>query len=237
MGNKIKKEAIILAGGLGTRLRSVVKDVPKPMADINGKPFLEYLLDFLNFYKFEKIVLAVGYKREIIQDYFKNKFKNIEIDYSIEEKLLGTGGAITKALKKTKSNNVFIFNGDTFLEIDVNDFLRFHLEKNADISIALKHMKNFDRYGSINIDKDFRITSFEEKSFKKEGYINGGVYIVSRDFLENLNLDKKFSFEKDVLEKFYKEKRFFGYPSEGYFIDIGIPKDYLKAQKDLKKWL
>ena len=236
MEHKVKKEAVILAGGLGTRLRTVVKDVPKPMADINGKPFLEYLLNFLNFYRFEKVVLAVGYRREIIQDYFTNRFKNMEIEYSVEEELLGTGGAIKKAIEKTERKHVFIFNGDTFFEVDLNNFLRFHIEKDADVSIALKHMKNFDRYGSINIDKDFRIISFEEKKFKKEGYINGGVYLVNRDFIQSLDIDGKFSFEKDVLERFYKEKKFYGYPSDGYFIDIGVPEDYEKAKRDFKNF-
>lgn len=139
------KEAIILAGGLGTRLKKVVKDIPKPMADINGKPFLEYIFYHLNFYKIEKVILAVGYKADVIKDYFGSKFRNISIYYSEEKELLGTGGAVKQAIKLSDSNDVFIFNGDTFFDIDLVNFYNFHIENNSNLTLSLKAMKDFDR--------------------------------------------------------------------------------------------
>ena len=230
------KEAIILAGGLGTRLKSVVKDVPKSMANINGKPFLEYLLNYLKFYNIEHVILAVGYKSNIIREYFGNKFKNIFITYSEEKELLGTGGAIKQALEFTNSKNILILNGDTFFDIDLEKFYRFHKIKNSDLTLALKEMKDFERYGVIEINDDYRITAFLEKKYRNKGLINGGIYLLNKGFFKSLNLSKKFSFEKDFMEKYYKDFQFYGIPFSSYFIDIGIPEDYEKAKRDFKKF-
>lgn len=223
--------AIILAGGFGTRLREVIKDVPKPMADINGKPFLEILLRHLKKSSIKKVVLSVGYKQEVIVEYFKDSFAGIDIIYTKEDKPLGTGGAIKRALEKIDDTQVFVLNGDTFFDIDLEDMKNFHLKSCADITISLKKMKNFDRYGSVILDKN-RVLKFKEKRFVKSGYINGGIYILKTDILK----DQKdiFSFE-EYLSK--TQKAIYGYKSDRYFIDIGIPKDYYKAQKGLVTWL
>ncbi len=230
------KEAIVLAGGLGTRLRKILKDVPKPMADINGKPFLEYLLLNLEKNGIEKVILAVGYKYEVIKDYFGEKFNSLQIKYSIENKLLGTGGGIKKALSLIEEEDVYVFNGDTFFDINLEKFYEFHKSKRAKISIALKAMQNFNRYGTVMIDKDFRIVGFEEKKFRKVGFINSGIYLLNTPFFNFQNLPLKFSFEKDFLEVYYKDFEFYGFPFEGYFIDIGVPEDYERAREDFKKF-
>jgi D-glycero-alpha-D-manno-heptose 1-phosphate guanylyltransferase len=226
-------EAIILAGGTGTRLQSVVKDVPKPMADINGRPFLCYVLDYLSLNNVNKVFLSVGYKYEIIKNYFGLRYKNIDIDYIIEDKPLGTGGAIKKALRKTEKDRIIILNGDTFFNVDLRRMAEFHLAKNSLLTIAAKPMQNFDRYGTIVL-KDERIVGFKEKSFKDFGYINGGIYIIEKKIGDCFS-DKQdpFSFEVDFMHKKINDISAFAFMSDGYFIDIGVPEDYKKARNEL----
>lgn len=228
------KEAIILAGGLGTRLRSVVKDVPKPMATINGRPFLEYILDYLNKYNFERIILAVGYKSDVIKNHFGNSYKELNIKYSEEREPLGTGGAIKKALMFSEERDVLILNGDTFFVIDLIRFYKFHAEKKSNLTIALKKKRNIERYGAVLIDEDGKILGFFEKNYVNEGLINGGIYILNKPFFLSLNFSDKFSFEKEFLERYYNMYSFYGMIFDSYFIDIGTPEDYEKAKKELK---
>lgn len=222
-------EVIVLAGGFGTRLQSVVKDVPKPMADINGKPFLEYILEYLLNYGITKTILSVGYKKEIIENYFGNSYKAIDIVYSKEDEPLGTGGAIKKALTFCKSENVLVLNGDTFFEINLQTLIQEHKKADADVTISLKKMYNFDRYGKVILEKN-RVISFAEKEFSSSGLINGGVYIIRKDIFDIY--EKKFSFEQEFLEKKLSMLSICAYIDKGYFIDIGIPKDYEKAIYD-----
>lgn len=225
-------EAIVLAGGFGTRLREVVSDVPKPMVPVNGKPFLEYLLKDLSKKGIKHAILAVGYKKEIIKEYFKNRYENIEITYSEELTPLGTGGAIKKALKSAKEADIFIVNGDTFFNVDLKKMKEFHTKNKSTLTVAVKEMENFDRYGSLVV-KENRIIEFEEKKKKDRGKINGGIYLIKKDLLNRIEKEK-FSFEKEVLEDKKIEK--YSYESKGYFIDIGIPEDYfkIKEQNSLK---
>ena len=130
-------EAIVLAGGLGTRLKSVVSNVPKPMAPIGDKPFLEYILKYLKKNGITRAILSVGYKSEIIEEYFGNNFEGIDLVYSVEKEPLGTGGAIKKAMSKVKSNQVYIINGDTFFDINLKSLI---LEDNSKIILSLKHI-------------------------------------------------------------------------------------------------
>lgn len=228
------KEAIVLAGGLGTRLKSVVKDVPKPMANINGRPFLEYLLSFLKEQNMEKVILSVGYKYEIIKKYFGNNFEGMKLVYSIEERPLGTGGAVKRSLSLTDNKEVFVFNGDTIFKINLEEFFLFHQKKKSVLSIALKFMRDFDRYGSVKIDDTGRIIGFEEKKYYKEGLINGGIYLLNREFFLNFNLKNRFSFEKEFLEKYYAVYKFYGLVFNDFFIDIGVPDDYEKCKSYFK---
>lgn len=226
------KEAIVLAGGLGTRLKGVIDDIPKPMAPIGQVPFLEYLLSYLNQSGITHAILAVGYKHEVISDYFGKQYKNISLSYAIEHEPMGTGGGIANALKFALNDELFLLNGDTFFEVDLNKLAHFHESKHSDLSLSLKHLKDFDRYGSVEINQN-KISSFKEKQIIKDGYINGGVYVISKKLFKQEHLGEKFSFEQDVMEKAVETFSLFGMESKGYFIDIGIPTDYESAQKEL----
>ncbi|KQI15958.1 D-glycero-D-manno-heptose 1-phosphate guanosyltransferase [Campylobacter coli CVM 41970] len=213
-------QAIVLAGGLGTRLRSVVQDLPKPMAPINGKPFLAFVLEYLKKQGITEIILSVSYKYELIQEYFKDEFHGMKIHYNIEKELLGTGGAIKDALKLVK-NEVYVVNGDTFFDIDLKKLVL----NGSKICIALKQMQNFDRYGTVNVDEQGIVTSFEEKVFKKQGLINGGIYLLDKDIFKDFALQEKFSFE-EFLQENYRNLKARAEIFDDYFIDIGVPEDY-----------
>lgn len=219
-------QAIVLAGGLGTRLRSVVQDLPKPMAPINGKPFLAFVLEYLKKQGITEIILSVSYKYELIQEYFKDEFHGMKIHYNIEKELLGTGGAIKDALKFVK-NEAYVLNGDTFFDINLKKLVL----NGSKICIALKQMQNFDRYGTVNVDEQGIVTSFEEKVFKKQGLINGGVYLLKKDIFNNFSLERKFSFE-EFLQENYKTLKIQTQIFDDYFIDIGVPKDYKEFIND-----
>ena len=229
-------EAVILAGGFGTRLQSVVRDVPKPMAPINNLPFLNYMFDYLKFFGITHVVLSTGYLSEKISDYYKNEYKGITISYTKEETPLGTGGGIRLAIEKCKTKNVLVLNGDSFFDIDLNNYYNAHIEFNSDCSLALRRIENASRYGTITLGDNNTIKAFKEKdSVEKEGLINAGVYILDRElFLNNTQSGIAFSIEKDFYEKRITELNIFGFEYEGYFIDIGIPEDYKKAQTDFQ---
>jgi len=227
------KEAIILAGGMGTRLKSVVQEIPKPMAPIGDRPFLEILLNNLHDQGIEHVVLSVGYKHEIISKYFGESFRNIKLDYAIEKEPLGTGGAVSLALNHLFNDAFIMMNGDTLFDVDLKDFSIFHKQHSANLSIALKPITNQDRYGLVEIDSAYKIIDFTEKQFTSNGYINGGIYATSRKFINSLNLPDKYSWEREVLEKETKSSLMYGYCSDSYFIDHGIPNDYSKAQIEL----
>ena len=223
-------QAIILAGGFGTRLQSVVKDLPKPMADVNGKPFLTYILDELIKYGFTKAILAVGYKKECIIDYFHSNYKGLEIVYSVENEPLGTGGCVKQAMSYVDDDFVFVINGDTLFKIDYLSMSQLNT-----MSIACKYLENFDRYGEVSINKENTITSFNEKKKVDKGYINGGIYYLPKYIFDGYQLPNKFSLEKDFFERYINELNIKAYKSEDYFIDIGIPEDYEKTKKALSK--
>jgi len=223
------KEAIILAGGMGTRLREVVPDLPKPMAPVNGKPFLNYLLLWLKKYNFDKLIISAGYKSDTIVKYFGSAFEDIQIEYAIEKKPLGTGGAVKFALNKTTAKEILIVNGDTWFPVDLDMFYSAHQKSKSKFSIALKEMKNFSRYGSVEC-RDNTILKFNEKKFCSEGLINGGIYFISRHILDSGNYPELFSLEKDLLEKEAGSGTIKSQVFDDPFIDIGIPEDYRKAQ-------
>lgn len=226
-------EAIILAGGMGTRLSKVVTDVPKPMAPVNGKPFLFYLLQWIKKYPIEKIILSIGYKSESVVNYFGKSFNDVPVTYVIEEKQLGTGGALKFALKKTKGKNILVLNGDSYFPIDLNKFILEHSENDHLFSVALKRMKDFSRYGSVECLGN-TIIKFNEKKFCHDGLINGGIYQISRQFIESRQLPEIFSLEKEILEKEVQTSELKCMIFNNVFIDIGIPEDYLRAESILK---
>ena len=227
------KEAIILAGGLGTRLRDAVPDVPKCMAPVAGKPFLSYVIDYLRVQGIERFVFSLGYKWGIAEEYLRNEYPTLDYTSVIEQEPLGTGGAIQLAMQKALSNDVIVANGDTLFKVNVHDLFKIHHANDAECTLALKPMKNFDRYGVVEIDDNDRIISFKEKQFYTDGIINGGIYILNREKFLLRSLPGKFSFEKEYLEKFAGEGKFNASVQDGYFIDIGIPEDYQRAQREL----
>jgi D-glycero-alpha-D-manno-heptose 1-phosphate guanylyltransferase len=229
-------EAIILAGGLGTRLKEVMPDGPKSMAPVNGRPFLEYMLDYLERWGLRRVVLSVGYQHEKIRQHFGESYKSLELSYAIEEEPLGTGGAILNALPLVKGFSTFILNGDTYFDVNLQRLDDFRRIKEADMCLAIRFEIDPARYGLLEFDNNNRITHFFEKSDGiDEGYINGGVYILRKDYLLRFGLPKRFSFEKDFLQKYYLTEEFYGMRCFSYFRDIGVPKDYQKAIDEFKR--
>jgi len=227
------KEAIILAGGLGTRLRDTVPDLPKCMAPVAGRPFLFYVINYLRSQGIEKFIFSLGYRHEVIEAYLNDQFSTLNYECTVEKEPLGTGGAIQLACTKTTEENVLITNGDTIFKIDIDKLATVHYKNIADATLALKPMANFDRYGIVEINEKNAITSFQEKQFCKQGNINGGVYLLNVKALLNTKWPGKFAFEKDFLET--QKFRLFGSVQDKYFIDIGIPEDYCKAQAEFAK--
>ena len=226
-------EAIILAGGLGTRLRSELSEIPKSMALIGSRPFLEYQMDHLLANGISRFILSVGYKSEYIRKHFSDRYKNCEIIYAIEKTLLGTGGAIKNAMQFVVGDQVVIANGDSLFFSDLQAQFRIHLAYEADVTLALKPMRKIDRYGTILIDGSGKITSFSEKQFAGKGLINGGLYIFNVSSFRRLDLLDIFSIEKDFFKTKVNQLNFFGAISKGYFLDIGIPEDFKRAQYEI----
>ena len=232
------KEALILAGGFGTRLSHIISDLPKPMAPINGTPFLSFLLNKLIAARIEHVVLSTGYLHESIFSYFGSSYKGLQISYSKEDVPLFTGGAIALGAHKIESDSFLVLNGDTFFDIDFEVFAKFHTSKQTLLSIALRQVEDTSRFGSVIIDEQHKIINFTEKgNAVKAGLINGGIYIIDKTIFKKISLPEKFSFEKELLETWYHRFDFFGYPCCNYFIDIGIPEDYARAQYELPAFL
>lgn len=232
-------EVIILAGGLGTRLRSVVHEIPKCLAPIGpnpcaARPFLGYLLEWLVGQGVNHVVFSVGYLHEQVMAYVQSREWPFEYDFAVETEPLGTGGGIRLALAKCREDHVFVVNGDTFFPVDLSA-----IPFDAPITLALKPMKDFDRYGAVSVAHTdaLRVTAFHEKKPCKEGLINGGIYAIDRTRLNLSDLPQKFSFEKEVLEPGAAIGQIGGWISDAYFIDIGIPEDYQKAQWAIPAWL
>ena len=229
------KEAIILAGGLGTRLRGVVPDLPKCMAPVAGQPFLKHVIRYFLSQGVERFIFSLGYKHELIEQFLNDEFATLNYQCSVEEEALGTGGAIQLACKRTIEKNVLIANGDTIFKAGLQMAASFHIEKKADCTLLLKTMQNSDRYGTVELDTDFTVKNFREKQLLQSGDINAGIYILNVERFLAKGFPEKFSFEKDYLERYYPEKTISGVIQEGYFIDIGIPEDYQRAQEELKQ--
>ncbi|MGB0910105.1 MAG: nucleotidyltransferase family protein [Nitrospirales bacterium] len=226
-------QAIILAGGLGTRLQPVIHNIPKPMAPIRGRPFLAFILDHLSDQSIDHVILSVGYRHEVILDYFGTRYKSLHIDYSIEETPLGTGGAIRQALEYVTDDKAFCLNGDTFLKLDYGKALQVHQEQDGTMmTLVLKKENDVSRYGTVTI-KDNGIISFQEKHGTGKGLINAGHYILSKTLFDEFKLPKVFSFENDFLHPFCHTIHVRQITTDGSFIDIGIPEDYQRANREL----
>jgi len=227
--------AIILAGGLGTRLRSVVPDLPKPMALINGIPFLEYQMSYWIKQGVSHFILSVGYKSEVIVDHFSDTFRDIPVDYVIENEPLGTGGGLLLAAEKLQEVFV-VLNGDTFFEVNLKELISFHAEKYADWSFSLFRTNEIGRYMGMDIAEDGKILALKSKSPQTARLANGGAYLVEPSALSQFKekVGSKLSLEDDILPLMLKNRsRMFGSEQNGRFIDIGIPDDYFRASEVL----
>jgi D-glycero-alpha-D-manno-heptose 1-phosphate guanylyltransferase len=228
------KEVIILAGGLGTRLKKVVKELPKCLAPIGEKTFLYFCLQNLKKQGFQRFIFALGFQSEKVINYIKSQDFGIEYVFSVEQEQLGTGGCIKKALGYIKSEDVLVVNGDTFFYFDINNFYQFHISKKSLFSIALTQIKNTERYGSVEINQDGDVIAFKEKNSIITSNINSGFYFINNHFNFN-NYGDKFSIEKDFFEDEKRGVRLKAKIFKGEFLDIGTPDDYFKSQTFVNK--
>ncbi len=221
--------AIVLVGGLGKRLAGIAGDVPKPMAPIGGRPFLEIVIDHLIAQGIREVVLSVGHKREVIQKHFGSCWRGLQIRYCIEERPLGTGGAIKKAFDETKYRQAFVLNGDTYCPVDLSALQAAHLD--ARLTLTLKRVEDVARFGSVVLDADGRVRAFREKSVAAgTGMINAGIYLLERDLLRLAPDEPEFSFETDIMQEHFSAVTMRGYVTDAMFIDIGIPSELRRAQ-------
>ncbi len=228
------QEFILLAGGLGTRLRSVVDDRPKALADVAGRPFLLYLLDGIRKAGFKRVILAIGYKGEMVEDLVGDQYDGLEIDYSREDEPLGTGGALWQALRLCKGERVFASNADTYVGLSYAAMDQAH--PHADIVMSVRAVPDRARFGAIR-QENGRLTGFEEKGQSGPGLINSGVYLLRRDVIERFPIAAPFSFEQRVLEAECQAMRIEPFVGHGPFIDIGTPDDYRRAQTELPGYI
>ena len=229
-------EAIILAGGKGTRLKSVLDDRPKPMAIIRGKPFIEWILLMLKRQGIQRVVICTGHLSEIVESYFGDSRNiNMEITFARDPFPLGTGGAVRNALGKTRSKHILVLNGDSYLRVNISSFLKTHLALSAKVSISLVQVEDSSRYGSVKINKNGKMLAFLEKSQKKQsGLINAGIYLLEREIVEEIPEEKMVSLEKEIFPALIG-KGLYGVTCNEPFIDIGTPETLNKAGKILKR--
>lgn len=222
-------QAIVLAGGLGTRLRSVVPDLPKPMAPVAGRPFLAHVLDALVEAGFASAVLAVGYRHEVIRDHFGHAYRGLPLTYSIESRPMGTGGAIRLAAARVSADPVFVLNGDTYLALDYRAMHAAHLAARARLSVAICAVSDVARYGSVEVEAG-RIVGFHEKGRSGPGFINAGTYLLAGELIAQIPPERPHAFEQELLVPEVAALRPLAFPTRGRFIDIGVPEDYARAQ-------
>ncbi len=225
-------KVLVLAGGMGTRLRGIVNDRPKPMAPVLSRPFLEYLVSQLKRHGLTDIILCVGYLGEQIEEYFDDGHRwGVHISYSHEKEPLGTGGAIKLARKLVQEENFLVMNGDSFLDVDLNTLIDYHLERKALATIALVETGDPIRYGVVEINENREIESFVEKGHSSRSkLINGGIYMLNKKVFDYIP-EGKVSLEKEVFPNLIG-KGFYGLPVKGFFIDIGVPEAYRMVQEN-----
>ncbi len=227
--------AAVLAGGLGTRLRSVVADRPKVMAQVNGRPFITYLLDQLAAAGCRSAVLCTGYLGEQIRYLLGERYKSLRLHYSWESQPLGTGGALKLALAEIGSDPILVLNGDSFCGIDLTTYGRWHRDCHAEASIALARVRHSERYGRVKMDATARIIDFSEKQQASgPGWINAGIYLLGRKLLEGIPDNKTVSLEHELFPG-WTRSGLYGYYNPARFLDIGTPEDFARAGEFLAR--
>ena len=226
------KEAIILAGGLGTRLREEIPDLPKCLAPVNGQPFLHYLILFLKKAGIKKFIFSLGYKAEAAIAFIESTLPPSAYKLVIEQEPLGTGGGIRLAMQAVEGKNVWVLNGDSIALVNLEEQYKLHESRSAIGTLALIPKQQFDRYGTVSLDHNHRITGFEEKQWQETGLINAGIYLLDTLTFLQATPTGKFSIETEFLQCSYSTLPLYGYVESAYFIDIGVPQDYRRAQEE-----
>ena len=230
-----KMDVVILAGGLGLRLRPVISDVPKILAEIAGRPFITYIFDMLLGFGLKRVILCTGYLGEKVIETLGYSYKGLELIYSTEHSPLGTGGAIRNAIHLIQSDPLLVMNGDSVCKVDLAEFLKWHILKRAEISLVLVYKDDISRYGKVILDSADKIIGFIEKIHTEgPGWINGGIYLIARNLIEGIEANRSVSLETDIFPEWIK-RAFYGYKYRGDFIDIGTPESYKLAFKLLPK--
>lgn len=226
-------EAIILAGGLGTRLQAAVPNLPKCMAPVAGQPFINHVIGYLQQVGIQRFIFSLGYMGTQIEEHIRVNYPHLETVFVTEDTPLGTGGAIQLAGKQANTTHVAIVNADTLFKVDLVSLAALHQSQEAACTLALKPIQDSERYGCVTIDATGRITQFTEKKAQAAAVINGGVYILNMpSFLQTL-LIAPFSFEREYLASYYLQHKIYGQVQDTYFIDIGVPEDYERAGREL----
>jgi len=225
-------EAIVLAGGLGTRLAARLSGIPKAMAPVGERPFLEILLEQLRRAGCARALLSVGYLHEVIEEHFGAEYSGMQLEYVVEETPLGTGGAIRRALEAANTEFVLALNGDTFLDADYGAMLRFHAAERAAFTVAVTHQPNIARYGGVVV-RERRVVGFEEKGRSGPGWMNAGAYVLPQEMEWPAGLGEKFSFERDFVAREISWLGVAAFEVNGFFLDIGVPEDLDRAQREL----
>ena len=222
---------LILCGGFGKRLQPIVSDRQKVLADVTGKPFITFILEQISDAGGENVILCSGYMGNQIKSFFGKKYKSLSLQYLKEREPLGTAGAIRHALDVIKSDTLVVFNGDSYCDINPQDLLAWHFEKKSSCTLTLVKMQDASRYGCVNFDINYRVTSFSEKNLdKKNGWINAGIYCMNRQLIAGLPENRNVSLEKDLFPSLIS-KKFHSFPQDAKFIDIGTPDSYKEAAK------
>lgn len=221
----------ILAGGPGTRLKSLIKGKPKVLAQVREHPFLEYLLHQLNRANFKKVVLCTGYLSDHVEKAFGRRYKNLRLYYSLEQIPLGTAGSLRKSFPLLNSETILVMNADSFCAVNFKKFWQFHLRKNSKASLVLTSVSDPSRFGKVKLGINDSITQFQEKKAGSgAGFVNAGIYLINKAFIAEFPQDKEISIEKDIFPNWIG-KGFYGYKSNNKFIDIGTPENYARAEQ------
>lgn len=228
------RTAIVLAGGLGTRLASVSNGTPKVLMPVDGKPFIEYVFDNLIEQGVTRAVVTASYRWELLHSTYGDRYRDLDLLWSVELEPLGTGGAIKHAFDLHNIAEAVVVNADTIFKANLSELELLHRSNMAQITIALREVDNVERYGEVTVNTNNMLTAFNEKSRTGSGLINGGIYMIDSSFWKQHNFEPKFSFERDFLQKYAGQERIFGLVQRGYFIDIGVPEDLERAQNELK---
>lgn len=242
MNNNLKTDTIdvvILCGGKGERLRPLMSDRPKPLAEIDGRPFLDILIDYVASFGFRRFILCIGYMGDMLRQHYQNYKKgdvSLTILFSEEKKPMGTAGAIKNAQPFIKSNPLLVMNGDSFCQLNLNEFISFHIKKKALFSIVVSNIHNTRNCGKVVLDKSGRVIGFSEKIKSKSAsnFANVGIYLLDKVIFSEIPEDKKCLLEYEIFPKIVN-KRFYGFITQEGFIDIGTPERFKQAQVNLLK--